>query len=230
MAIDLSNPLFHIPALEGSGTALADISGNGRNATSAGTSPAWAAGKWGTVPSLTTANKNRLVVSHNAAFNVNEITVLCLINPSVWTTSSLTAVSCKQQNSSGFPSFDLRIDSGGSAAIQSSVTVGTTGYTALGPTAIRTGYFYYVGFTFGSNTLRTWTQGVPGAANTSMTGDLAASSADWWWGNNPIADTRGFQGTIQDIWAWPRVLNDESMAAFTWPLMAGRLINGGLVQ
>ena len=225
MAIDLtSNEIFNWLCEEGSGTALGDASGNSRGGTLTN-GPTWTTGKWGNAVSQDGTN-DCIVLPHSSVFNgLTAVSGSVWCKLSSWSSATLNSLLCKQDNATGYPSFDMRGDLGGSStAHEISLTVGTTGYTASGPLRLQVGYWYHLGFSWNGVTgaLRAWANGVPGATTTTATGTMANSTSDLWVGGNPSFGSRHTAGVFKGIRFWARELNaDEWQALCLWPLRGG---------
>jgi hypothetical protein len=217
MSVDLLNGLIlHYPCQEGTGTTLVDASSSGLNGTLSN-GPTWGTGKFGNGVVLDGVD-DVITRAHNAAFNVNNITVCGWFYPTVWSAGTLTTLASKQENSSGFPSWSIIGDfANTTTAIQAGICVGTTNYVAAGPCKLNVNNWYHCGFTYDGETLIAYTQGVPGTPNTSPSGNLTTTTAAIWFGGNATFQAgRYFTGRMMDLRIYNRALNSDEFAALQY--------------
>jgi hypothetical protein len=219
---------------EATGTSATDSSGNSHPGSLTG-GPSWTSGKVGSGVDLA-GDDDRIVVAHHTDLSPTSITVAAWINPDVWSSPPITSIVSKQANQTGFPAYDLRKTSS-STTIEAAIAVGTTNYTASGPSNLTTGSWQHVAFTYDGETLIAYVNGAAGTPQTSPSGNLASSTVDLWIGGNPsFPSGRYFDGKVDEFRFYSRALTAaEVLSLYSFPrgyvppeyLQTTTRINGG---
>lgn len=208
--------ILALDLLEGSGTSIADLTGNGHGGTLTG-GGSWITGPDGLPAIDLDGTDDRIVVPHHSDLNVNQCSIACWFNLDAWT--NLTTLFSKNSGTSPWPPFDLRRNNGVSTTQwQGCASVGGSQHTSLSPT-VSTGVWQLAGLSYDGEELRTWLNGISGTANTTPSGNLQTSSIDLWIGGNPsFASGRYVDGKVQQFAMWNRPLTSDEWL---------RLFNGG---
>lgn len=147
-----------------------------------------------------------VLITHDAGLNVGSITVAVWFNADAWSVDYTSLISKEQTNSPWGP-FDCRKQAGTGNIEVYYVTAGGSAavYT---PSAISTGVWNQFVFTYnqGNNSGEAFLNGVSGGASTSATGALITNSFNMWFGGNPGAGGRYFNGKIADVRVYDRAL------------------------
>lgn len=213
------NIILCLDMLEGTGTSIADLTGNGHNGTLSG-GYSWTTGPDG-LPAIDMdgTNGTRIAVAHHSNLNVATISWACWVNLDGW--GQLTTLVSKQSSSSPFPPGDIRrLNAASTTQWQATCAVGGTNYQVVGPASptVTTGVWQLAGLTYDGEELRAWLNGVSGTANATPSGNLQTSSIDLWIGGNPSFTDRHVDGKFQQFAMWNRALSADEWS---------RLYNGG---
>ncbi|MEZ0071726.1 LamG-like jellyroll fold domain-containing protein [Planotetraspora sp. GP83] len=190
---------------EGTGTAVADVSGTGNAGTASAAT--WATGKYGQALSFN-GTSSTVTVSDAASLRITgKLTLEAWVNP---TTLGATRPALVKEAASG-PAYGLHAGLKTCTAApfmcaimptytyvpSSQVKIGGTGYSATGTTALPTGSWSHIASVYDGTTVKTYVNGSP-VATTSVSGANDTSTSPLRIGADTVAGTY-FSGLIDEV-------------------------------
>src|SRR5271166_6453297 len=183
----------------GSGTVLADVSGNGNNGTI--TNATWStAGKYGGALSFTGKLNSWVTVPNSSSLDLTTgMTLEAWVDPSSLSSPDQgwsSAISKEHENSSTDISYALYAAEGTGAPPAGHILVGSTDYGTVGGSALPLNTWTFLSATYNGSTLTTYVNGTP-VGSTSITGSIYTTSdplrigGDW--------DSEMFTGLIDNV-------------------------------
>ena len=183
----------------GSGTVLADVSGNGNNGTI--TNATWStAGKFGGALSFTGKLNSRVTVPNSSSLDLTTgMTLEAWVDPSSLSSPDQgwsSAISKEHENSSNDISYALYAAEGTGAPPAGHILVGSTDYGTVGGSALSLNTWTFLSATYNGSTLTTYVNGTP-VGSTTINGSIYTTSdplligGDW--------DSDMFTGLIDNV-------------------------------
>src|SRR5271165_3240826 len=183
----------------GSGTVLADVSGNGNNGTI--TNATWStAGKFGGALSFTGKLSSWVTVPNSSSLDLTTgMTLEAWVDHSSLSSPDQgwsSAISKEHENSSNDISYALYAAEGTGAPPAGHILVGSTDYGTVGGSALPLNTWTFLSATYNGSTLTTYVNGTP-VGSTKITGSIYTTSdplrigGDW--------DSEMFTGLIDNV-------------------------------